>query len=44
MLKSTTHDSLCRFYKKKAADDDYEDCEYCELIAKVDARARAVAR
>lgn len=29
------HDPLCRFHSKKAADDAYEDCEYCELIARV---------
>ena len=28
------HDTLCRFSKKKAADDHYDDCEYCELINK----------
>lgn len=35
-----THDPLCRFYKKRAADDQYDDCEYCRLIAKVRAEER----
>lgn len=29
------HDKLCRFSRKRAADDKYDDCEYCSLIAKV---------
>lgn len=28
------HDKLCRFSKKRAADDKYDDCEYCDLISK----------
>lgn len=34
-----THDPLCRFSRKRAADDKYDDCEYCDLIARVDERA-----
>lgn len=30
-----THDPLCKFSKRKAADDHYDDgCDYCDLIAK----------
>ena len=41
-----THDPLCRFSRKRAADDKYDDCEYCDLIAKVraDERTQAGAR
>lgn len=28
------HDKLCRFSRKRAADDKYDDCEYCDLISK----------
>lgn len=35
-----THDPLCRFYGKRAADAEYGDCEYCHLIAQVRADER----
>ena len=36
------HDPLCRFSKKRAADDEYDDCEYCDLITKVRADERSM--
>lgn len=40
-----THDPLCKFSKKKAADDHYDDgCDYCDLIAKVRADEQARQR
>lgn len=37
-----THDPLCKFSKRKAADDHYDDgCDYCDLITKVRADERS---
>lgn len=42
-MSKRDHDSLCKFAKKEAVDEEYDDCEYCELIrrARADERSRA---